>query len=67
MKEKQTDLIKFTEVGGKDCRKMRRESGGDREVNGKAKQADNRDRKFYTTGDRDAKEEKQAGERGNSW
>lgn len=28
----------------KDCRKMRREPGGGREVNGRAKQADNRDR-----------------------
>lgn len=44
LKEKQIDLIKFTEVGGKDCRKMRREPGGGREVNGRAKQADNRDR-----------------------
>lgn len=43
---------------GKDYRKMRREPRGGREVNGKAKQADN-GQKFYTTGDRDAKEEKQ--------
>lgn len=66
MKEKQIDLIIFTEMEGKDYRKMRREPGGGREVNGKAKQADN-GQKFYTTGDRDAKEEKQAGEPGNGW
>lgn len=39
---------------------MRREPGKGEEVNGEAKEANNRDRrKFCTAGDRNAKEEKQ--------
>lgn len=59
-KEREASSNKLTEAKGKDWRKMRREPGRGGEVNGEAKQANNRDRrKFCTAGDRNAKEEKQ--------
>lgn len=47
---------------------MRREPGSGGEVNGKAKHANNRDRrKPCTAGDRDTEEEEREGEPGNHW